>query len=97
MIAELLAAHYGRPYPAGYRDQIANADLEMLDADVVGLASQYLEHGALTAHQLPIMRGCLEDAERVLPLLEGEAREYFTGVRDLAAAVMRRIDRAPAV
>ncbi len=97
MIDELLAAHYGRPYPSAYRTQIADADIELLDADVVGLASQYLEHGSLTQHQVAMMRGCLEDVERVLPQLSGEAREYFRGVRDLAAGVLARIDAAPAV
>ena len=97
MIRELLETHYKRPYPSAGHTPIANVDLEMLDADVAGLAAQYLDHRALTEHQLPIMRGCLEDAEQVVPLLQGEARFYFEGVRDLAAAVLADIDRERAV
>ena len=97
MIRDLLEAHYRRPYPAGGHTPVGNVDLEMLDADVAALASHYLDHHTLTEHQLPIMRGCLGEAERVLPLLEGEAGAYFAGVRDLAAAVIADIDRERAV
>jgi hypothetical protein len=96
-IGELLNAHYTRPYPPHAHIPTGNADLEMLDADVVGLASVYLEQGSLSEHSLPIMRACLLEAQRVLPLLVGETRTYFEGVRDLAAAVLAAIDRAPAV
>jgi len=88
MIRELLDAHYLRPYPENCRGPVANIDLDMLDADVVGLASQYVEHGALSEHQLPIMQDCLDDANRVLPFLAGDAHVYFAGVRDIAAAVL---------
>jgi hypothetical protein len=97
MIRELLEAHYSRPYPPGGHTPVANVDLEMLDADVAALASHYLDHHALTEHQLPIMHGCLDEAGRVLPLLEGEAQAYFAAVRDLAAAVIAAIDRESAV
>src|SRR5262249_49777669 len=97
MIHTLLEAHYKRPYPPGAHAPVANVDLEMLDADVAGLASYYVDHRNLTAHQLPIMRGCLEEADRVIPLLNGEAQVYFAGVRDLAAAVLADMDREPAV
>jgi hypothetical protein len=97
MIRELLEAHYKRPYPAKSHAPVADVDLEMLDADAVGLTSQYLDHRSLSEHQLAIMRGCLADADRVLPLLEGDAHDYFGGVRDLAAAVFADVHRAPAV
>ena len=90
MIDQLLQAHYQLPYPDGFRIQLANVDLEMLDAEVAGLASSFVEQGRLTAHQLPILRGCLAEAERILPLLDGPAREYFFGLRDLAAEVLKQ-------
>lgn len=96
MIRTLLEELEHRKYPMEDRAQIENADLEMLDADVVGLTSQYLDSGALGEFQLPILRACLEDAERVLPSLGGAARSYFEQVRDLAAAVLHEIDSAPA-
>ena len=97
MIRTLLEAHYRRPYPPDDHAPVASVDLEMLDADVAALVSHYLEHRTLTEHQLPILRGCLDEAERVMPLLHGEAQVYFAGVRDLAAAVLADIDREPAV
>ena len=97
MIRRLLNAHCERPYPPGAHVPVGNSDLEMLDADVVGLTGVYLKHGSLSEHSLPIMRACLEEAEQVLPLLAGETRTYFEGIRDLAAAVLADIDRAPAV
>ena len=43
MMRELLEAHCKRPYPAGADLPVANVDLDMLDADVVALASHYLD------------------------------------------------------
>jgi len=97
MLRSLLEAHYQRQYPRGAHAPVASVDLQMLDADVAALASHYVDHRHLTEHQLPIMRGCLEDAERVVPLLQGEAQVYFAGVRDLAAAVLADMNREPAV
>ena len=97
MIVELLEAHYTAPFPAEYRGaEIAAVDLMVLDADVVGLATSYLAAGRLGEAQRLILDGCVTDAERVLPHLDGGARSYFASVRELAAAVLDAADGAPA-
>jgi len=78
-----------RPYPDGAHGAVANVHLDLLDADVAGLVSQLVQHGALTDVQWSILEGCLADADRVLPELDGEVRDYFDQVRTLAAAACR--------
>ena len=90
MIAELLDAHLASSFPAGKRgDAVSGIDLVLLDADVAGLASSYLAHGALSESQRLILEGCLNDADRVVSGLSGEAGVYFARVRELAASVLR--------
>ena len=95
MIAELLKQHFARPYPE--HDLLPDADLELLDADVVGLATSYLDAGRLNEHQVSMLRRCFVEAGAVAPKLQGDARTYFDGVRSIAAAVLQVIDRAHAV
>jgi hypothetical protein len=95
MIAQLLQQHFALPYPG--HDLLPDSDLELLDADVVGLATSYLNEGGLNEHELPMLRRCLVETEAIVPRLHGEARAYFEGVRAIAAAVLQDVDRAHAV
>jgi hypothetical protein len=93
MIVELLESHHAAPFPEDYRGRtVAGVVLATLEADVVGLASSYLANRALGDGQRLILEGAAADAERVLPLLVGDARPYFARVHDLAGAVLRAAD-----
>jgi hypothetical protein len=97
VIVEMLETHYAAPFPEGYRGrEVANVNLAMLDADVAALASSYLSSRGLSAAQRLILEGCASDAERLLPLLVGDARTYFARVHELASAVLHAADDAPA-
>jgi hypothetical protein len=93
---ELLEAQQAAPFPEACRGRgVADVPLAALDAEVVELASAYLAHRRLGDAQRLILEGCLADAERVLPLLGGEARAYFARLHEIAAAVLHAAD-APA-
>jgi hypothetical protein len=95
MISEFLEQHLSTPFPAGAK--VLNADLEMLDADVVSLAESYLEHGELTAEQRPILEGCVGDLRQVVPELPEGMRDYFARLHALGVAVLNRLPaRGPA-
>ena len=95
MIAQLLREHFALSYPG--HDLLPDANLELLGADVVGLATSYLDEGRLTDQALQILRRCVIQADTIVPQLEGEARTYFEGVRAIAVAVLQSVDLAHAV
>ena len=97
MIVEILETHSAAPFPEGYRGrEVANVDLATLDADVAALASSYLANRGLGEAQRLILEGCASDAERLVPLLVGDARTYFARVHELASAVLHAADDSPA-
>jgi len=95
MIEQLLQQHFALPYPG--HDLLPDSDLELLDADVVGLATSYLHGRSLSEQESGMLRRCLVEAEAIVPRLHGDAQVYFEGVRAIAAAVLQNIDRAHAV
>jgi hypothetical protein len=98
MISEFLEQHLSTPFPVGAKDiHVLNADLEMLDADVVSLAESYLEHGKLTAEQRPILEGCVAVLRQVVRELPEGMRDYFARLHALGVAVLNRLPaRGPA-
>ena len=95
MIEQLLQQHFALPYPG--HDLLPDSDLELLDADVVGLATSYLDEGSLKEHESGMLRRCLVELEAIVPRLQGDAQVYFKGLRAIAAAVLQNVDRAHAV
>jgi hypothetical protein len=89
MIAEFLESHLNAPFPPGAHElQLADVDLEMLDADVVGLAESYLKAGRLAPEQRDILEGCVADLRRVFAELPDEMRDYFARLHALGVAVL---------
>ncbi len=93
MIVELLEMHDAAGFPEDCRGRRAGGiDLVRLDADVVDLASRFLASGSLGDGQRLVLDGCASDAERLVPLLAGDARSYFSRVHELATEVLRAGD-----
>jgi len=82
----LLTDHLAAAYPRGV--EVPNSDLEMLDADVAGLATTYRDRGFLTAEQSEILRACAGELRRIGPNLSGGARDYFVRLAELADRVL---------
>jgi hypothetical protein len=98
MITEFLERHLQAPFPRGAKDiRGLDADLEMLDADVVSLAESYLEHGELSTEQRRILEGCVTELRRLVPALPEEMQGYFARLHALGVAVLKGLPvRGPA-
>jgi hypothetical protein len=97
MIAEFLESHLSVPFPAGAHElHFPDVDLEMLDADVVGIAQSYLKVGRLTPEQREMLASCIADIRRIIAELPGEIRDYFARLHALGVAVLNeRAVRGP--
>ncbi len=82
----LLREHLAAPYPHGV--EVSDADLEMLDADVAGLATSYRDRRHLTVEQSEILRGCAQELHRIDASLPGGSRDYFRRLAALADALI---------
>jgi hypothetical protein len=92
MIAEFLENHMNAPFPPGAHElDIPGVELELLDADVVGLAQSYLRQARLTAEQQGILNTSVEELRRVLPELPQEMRDYFARLHALAMSVLNEL------
>jgi hypothetical protein len=88
MIAEFLESHLSTPFPQGAHElRLTGVELEMLDADVVGLAQSYLQAGRLAPEQREILASCIADLRRTIGVLPEEMRDYFARLHALAVAV----------
>jgi hypothetical protein len=97
MIAEFLESHLSAPFPPGAHElPLPGVDLEMLDADVVGLAQSYLRAGRLAPEKREILAGCIADLRRTIAALPEEMRDYFARLHALAVVVLNeRAVRGP--
>jgi hypothetical protein len=97
MIAEFLENHLNTPFPPGAHGlDLPNVDLELLDADVVGIAQAYLKEGRLSREQRDILAACIGDIRRIIAQLPGDTHEYFARLHALAVAVLdERAVRGP--
>ena len=86
----LLREHLAAPYPRGV--DVPDLDLEMLDADVAGLATSYRDSRHLTVEQSKILRSCAEELHRIEADIPAKGRDYF---RRLAALADALIEEAP--
>lgn len=86
-VARLWQEHLRARFPAALRGaELAGADMVLLDADIAGCVSVRMNTGeALDAERLGILRDCIADLDRVLPLLgEPEGLGYYRRLRRLA-------------
>jgi hypothetical protein len=92
MIAEFLESHLNAPFPPGARDlQGTDLDLDLLDANVVGLAESYLKAGQLTPEQRDILEAGVADLRGVASRLPEGMQDYFGRLHALAVAVLKEL------
>ncbi|MFI8876797.1 hypothetical protein [Streptomyces sp. NPDC055243] len=86
-VTQLWREHLAVEFPAALRGaELAGIDLVLLDAGIAGCASTWRNAGgSLDATRQRILRDCLRDLERVLPLLvEPDEVRYCQRLRRLA-------------
>jgi hypothetical protein len=89
MLDALWARHLAQPFPADCRGrEVVGIDLVQLDADVSECVQTYLATRALAPEKREMLVRCIAELERVVPALEGEAREYFRLLEALAGILL---------
>lgn len=82
--------HLRADFPARLRgEQIAGVDMVMVDSDVAGCVITFLKaRGVLDDGARRILRRCIRDLDKVLPLLtDEEKRRYLFRLREVATLV----------
>lgn len=90
-VARLWDAHLRAEFPAQLRGaELAGADMVLLDADVAGCVSTWLQtRGHLDDWRTGLLMQCVNDLDRVLPLLAGAgAFAYYERLRVMAVAAL---------
>jgi hypothetical protein len=93
MITEFLENHRSAPFPSRARTlEIPNANLELLNAEVLKVAQSYVERGTkLLPEERSVLEGCVAKLSRIFPELPDEVREYFARLHALAVAVLNEL------
>jgi hypothetical protein len=72
--------HMSAPFPSRLRgEEIDGVEMVLLDADIAGCVSTWLgNHGRLDEQRQGVLKSCLDDLARVLPLLDDvEEHAYY--------------------
>ena len=86
---KLYERHLKRRFPKNYGGaEIGDVDLVLLGADIAGCLSVYFgSRGKLDQERIRILRTRRAELHKIVPLLIGEARDYFTELERAADAV----------
>ena len=89
-IERLWTEHLAVDFPPVHGDEVEGIDLILLDADIAGYITTFLDHGGRLA---PARRASLETLARhartAAQSLAGPARDYFTRLANVADLVVR--------
>ncbi|MEV6056995.1 hypothetical protein [Streptomyces sp. NPDC052107] len=87
VVARLWQEHLDAKFPAGLRGaELDGIDLVMLDADIAGCVTTWRNNGGfLDVERLRILRDCITEFDKVLPLLvDTEELRYYKRLHQLA-------------
>lgn len=88
-VAELWKAHRAAAFPDRLRSTgISGVDMVMLDADVAGCVSGWLNNGGAVDERWDVLATRVRELERVVPELSGYEAVYFKRLLDMTALVL---------
>ena len=91
-MSELWEEHLAAPFPKRLRGKDINGiDFVMLDADIAGCVSSFLEERKLTLYQTAILGISYQQASRVVSLLSDEEAAYYARLERLAGLLLKAI------
>ena len=94
LIDELWQEHLAASYPKGFRGKDVNGiDLGLLDANIAGCVSTFIERGTLDLYQSAMLGLSYRDASYVVPILNEEGAAYFWRLERLAELVLKAVAR----
>lgn len=94
LINELWQEHLAAPFPKDFRGKDVNKiDFVMLDANIAGCVSTFLDRGTLDLYQLAMLGLSYRDVSYVVPVLNEEGAVYFWRLERLAELVLKAVGR----
>ncbi len=95
LIDILWAEHKSSAFPKGVAGKDVNGiDFVMLDANIAGCVTVYLQQGTLDAWRAAILGLCYRNCECVVPILYEEAAEYYWRLGRLAELILKELVKA---
>jgi len=90
---KLFAEHVAASFPNDCEElEIAGADLEELNATIVGCIAPFVGRSGYQAVHQSELRRCREELDTVLPRLTGYSQEYYTRLRTLVDLVLEQTE-----
>jgi hypothetical protein len=94
LISDLWQEHLTKPFPKGFRGKdVSGIDFVLLDANIAGCVSTFLERGTLNLYQVSVLGLSYRDASHVISILNEEGAEYFWRLERLAELVLKAVAR----
>ncbi len=91
-INELWKEHLEAKFPEELSGKDINGiDFVMLDADIAGCVSTFVDNGNLNLFQTATLGLCYHGASFMLPILNDEETEYFWRLERLAELVLKAV------
>jgi hypothetical protein len=73
------------PFPSEGGKEVIGIDLILLDADTMGLVSQFIvTKGHLTVERIKTLECCISDLKKIVPQLDKNEKLYFVSILQLA-------------
>jgi hypothetical protein len=92
LISELWQEHLTTPFPKGFRAKdVSGIDFVVLDADIAGCVSTFVERGNLNLYQTAVLGLSYQRASYIVPILNEEGAAYFWRLERLAELVLKAI------
>ncbi len=94
LIEDLWQEHLAAPFPKGFQGKDVNGiDFVVLDSDVAGCISTFLDSGTLNVYQTALLGLAYRKASYVAPILNEEGVAYFWRLERLAELVLKAVAR----
>ena len=86
-------AHEGAPFPSGIAGlEIEDEDLVSLDTYISGCISSFCgSRGRLDEDKIKILTKCHASLTKVLPMLTGDARAYYSRLHQISQSILKRL------
>ena len=84
-----------RPFPEGCTgEEVQGIELALLKTSAAGCIHTFVSNnGSLDRERVSVLRQCAEEIEVVVPMLKGEAMDYFEELQLLSQEVLRVVSK----
>lgn len=94
LIEQLWQEHIAAPFPQALRGKGINGiDFVVLDANIAGCITTFVERGKLNTYQLAMLGLSYRDTSFVVPILNEDGAAYFWRLERMAELILKAVAR----